>query len=709
MSKQLAAFALVAEEYEKTGDPLRGLKPLFAPMLHGRAGDQFDPEKFAADFTEAYGLQMSPFVASALAERMHELGLLDRHYDKNNGHEYFVSNFEWAAEPIAEAQVEKTIEFFVGWAEVQSAEYGKAYSRDALEDAVLTRLARPEFASVFTLQSEDKNARLRKLMGVAGAEVNAKDEAFYDYLVARFILHVEQNAPAVFDAISLVSYGALIADAVAGLAVTENGGVDGKKLRLVLDAPLLMDLLDLNSPAHKQYAFGLVEIAKGAGLMLATFDHCLDEVRHTIQATLDATSRGEGYGPMANRLRTEPGKRLSATLIRDHLRERVADLDITILRAETYRESRFEKWFPEDRVDQVRNAIGDLHENLEARIRDAESVAAVARLKQERSDAEDLFKAGTIFITRNSVLCKRVNRALSRGRVAPSPTFAIATDGQIAGVLWFVSGMRGVELSRRRLIANCSAAILPKRDIISRISSVLEGIQPELREEFETLMADSRASLCVMRLTAGDVDLVDRDKSIQLIEEMRAEIAAPAFERAIAAEERADAAERLAHELASDVSNKMAMVQGNISAEREMWESRIAEKNNESVVFNSQIAQLQYDLEKSLGEKAAAHDEYEKGRIKILNKVDALEKSLAKRRRDLIRLIRVFGILIAVAAAVGTFFWEDRYWVRVTVLLVSVFSIGVIESAAGDFMEWLAKKLTLGDQRAIELLKSTLE
>ncbi|MCW0447483.1 hypothetical protein [Xanthomonas sacchari] len=440
MSKELMAFALVAEEYERTGDPLRGLKPLFAPLLLAERGRPFNAERFSEDFTRTYGLQMTPFVAAALSERMQELNLLEKYHEKNVGDVYQVRNFEWAAEPIAEVQIEKTINLFLDWAEAKSSEYGKKFSRDDLEEAILVRLARPEFASIFVQQAEEKNSRLRKLMGVAGIDVNAKDEAFFDYLVAAFVLHAATNAPAVFDSISQISYGSLIADAVAGLAVPNMQEAKGNKLRLVFDAPLLLDLLDLNSPAHRQYAIGLLAIAKEAGLLLATFEHSLEEMRQTIQATLEASVRGEGYGPMAQRLRTEPGKRLSATLTRDRLREKVTDLGITIMRAEIYREARYAKWFPEENIDRIRNAIGDLHENLEARIRDAESVAAVARLKGERGGAESLFESGTIFVTRNSVLAKRVNRVLSRGRSGPHPTYTVATDGQIAGVLWFVGG-----------------------------------------------------------------------------------------------------------------------------------------------------------------------------------------------------------------------------------------------------------------------------
>ncbi|HGK7302639.1 TPA: hypothetical protein ACJ509_000469 [Stenotrophomonas maltophilia] len=706
MSKELTAFALVAEEYEKTGDPLRGLYPLFAPLLSEGKGHPFDPEKFSVSFTSAYGLEMSAFVASALAERMNDLGLLDREFDRNVGASYKVANFQWEAEPIAEAQVENTINLFVEWAEAQCQAYNKNIGSGVLEEAILARLARPEFASVFVTQSGEKNSRLRKIMGVAAVDVSAKDEAFLDYLVARFIIHVEENSPAVFDAISLISYGSLIADAVAGLAVTRTSGPSGRSLRLVFDAPLLMDLLDLNSSAHKQYAMGLIEIARDAGLQLATFDHCMEEVKFTIQATLDATARGEGYGPMANRIRTEPGKRLSATLVRDRLKTRVADLGITVLRADLYKEARYSKFFPEERVDQVRNAIGDLHEHLEARIRDAASVATVARLKQEKGDADELFDAGTIFVTRNSVLAKRVNRHLSKGRSSPSPTFVIATDGQIAGMLWFIRGMKGVELSRRRLIANCSAAILPKRELVSRISSILEGVQPELRQEFEVLMSDSRASLCVMRFTAGDVESVNGESSLELIEHMRAEISAPAVERAEAAEVRAGAAERRALDSQIELNSMSELAELDLIELKRIHQEQVDEKDRAQIKSELEVAQLRHDLDVARAADEQRVIDSNRAAVRRNKKIDGLEADLKGKRARVVKVVKYLSVFVSVSIPVLAFVFDTELVVKIISCLAAILSVGAVARWAEAFLERLSGRLFKADERLIEELRS---
>jgi hypothetical protein len=220
MGHPLVAFALVAEEYEKTGDPVRGLKPLFAPLLAGMQGQVFDPAAFAAAFTSAYGLAMSAFVAKALSDRLVGIGLLEA-----TEHERFVvSSEEQGNYEFDENEIDETVKIFVRWASKEVDRLARSIDENALEDAFLSRLARPGFASIFLEEdSGARSQRLKVMLGVGGVDPNAASEEFLDYLVSRFILTASSDAPEVFDAIASIAYGSLVADAVAGLAVPGAG------------------------------------------------------------------------------------------------------------------------------------------------------------------------------------------------------------------------------------------------------------------------------------------------------------------------------------------------------------------------------------------------------------------------------------------------------------------------------------------------------
>ena len=705
MGKQLVAFALVADEVERTGDPIKGLRPLFAPLLSGRSGQEFDAEKFASDFSEIYGLKMSTFVARALSERLEEIGLLTRSYDVATGEKFRVADFEWNSEAIQEHQIEQTITLFVAWAQKQTEVTEIRFSDAQLEAGLLSRLSRPEFASIFTRAAEDKTKRLRGMLGISGLEVAPKSDAYLDFLVAQFLLEAAQKAPDVFFAISQISYGSLLADAVAGLALPDvtDGGVSHEDFFVVLDGPIVLDLLNLNSREHMIYAEGLLDIIRRSGIRVGVFEHSLEEMKHTIDATLASDARGEGFGPMAHRFRTEQGQRAYAALVRDSLRKRVGDLGIEFLVAEHYRSPAYFKFFPEQRVDDVRNSIGDLHAHVDARARDAESVAAVARMKGARGNAESIFDSVAIFVTRNSVLCKRVLRTLARGYSDPMPRFTIATDGQLAGVLWFVSGIEGLDLSRKRLIANCSAAILPGKEVVARIAAFLEGVRPELKADFEALMADSRASLCTMRLTGGDPDQIDEAKALEIVEAMRKELAAPALERANAAEMEA----ALARQEAAKASNEARQVVETIQNNMNEVEGRRAEEVKR---FDLTIADFSMKLEVAEGDLRETRRREEERVSDALRKISSCESAL-KRKVDLVFRFLEFIAVILIAASAFLDIWGDVFtgiWVKIVLSLVALLTIGVVEKFLKNRAKLLIRRMFRSDQRYIDGLKAGL-
>jgi hypothetical protein len=75
-SRQLIVFAFVADGFAKTGDITTGLEPLFAPILQRHTGSRFDPELFAREISETYGIAMHPYVALDLAPKLVQAGLL---------------------------------------------------------------------------------------------------------------------------------------------------------------------------------------------------------------------------------------------------------------------------------------------------------------------------------------------------------------------------------------------------------------------------------------------------------------------------------------------------------------------------------------------------------------------------------------------------------------------------------------------------------
>jgi hypothetical protein len=529
MPNSLAAFALVAHEFERTGDAVLGLNPLFAPIIAERSGQLFEPAWFGSRFTALYGYHMGPVIAQALIDRLVQSKLL-RTERVGAGIVHRCSEDITTTGGFGEDRVLRLTESFVNRATQILQPLNKLIPAAQLQQAFLDRIARPEFTSIFLVPERAKlPARILTLRSSTPKFQEWSLEQAIDFLTADFVLHLNESSPEAFADLAAIAFGALVADAVSALAIPGQGSrpAGDDALRVVIDGPLLLDALNVNSPEHYDYAIGLLGLFKNAGLRLATFDHILAEMETLIRRTLEHFQAGDAYGPLAAQLRVNDSHRLFATYIANTLEEEVRNLGVAVLRSKIYEEARFANFFPEDREDSLRNALGDVHHQLERRLVDAKSIATVVRLKNERRAPSSVLESGTIFVTRNSVLARKVNSFLASGRSEPEPRYTCLTDGQLAGLLWFIGGSTSIHLSRMRLIANCASAVTPRKDVIAQMSDTLERLNPKHREQFVLLMQDRRASLCPMRHTAGFATGVSDAVAENTLDEMRAVVAEP--------------------------------------------------------------------------------------------------------------------------------------------------------------------------------------
>ncbi|WP_267116602.1 hypothetical protein [Xanthomonas sacchari] len=262
--------------------------------------------------------------------------------------------------------------------------------------------------------------------------------------------------------------------------------------------------------------------------------------------------------------------------------------------------------------------------------------------------------------------------------------------------------MKGVELSRRRLIANCSAAVLPRRELISRIASTLEGIEPELRQEFETLMADGRASLCIMRLTAGDMDLIDRDKSLALVEEMRKELVAPVIERAETAEARAAEIEKLATVKLEEATQKIQDVQLDVSRIKEEGVRQASE-------FDLQFAQLRLEIENEKLDKLNVAGELERTQVRLLQDIGVRSSAYERKRLRFSRRLRAELLVLAVIIIAAAVSQDSALWIRISAALVSIVTMGAFARIGDRVLRKLADRQFKRDLEAIDALKAHLK
>lgn len=565
-SHALVAFAFVEDAYAKTGDIVSGLLPLFAPLLAGKMGRQFDPKSFADDVSARYGIPMSPLVAEGLVERLAEAKLL--YLEDKESRVYRVSSVRIPDTPIDEKSIDGVLDEFVAFANRSLSSLGLEQPSEGLKSGLLARLTSAQFLSA--VERKEKNYFVGNKLTLKKAEEPEDSvdlESAIDVLSAEFALRTMSRGGASAELLVKIATGALIAEVILTLQAP-SGGDAFDDLSVFIDAPLLLDKLDLSSVELREFANSLFELMEKAHVRMAVFSHTLEEMRGTILGPLDAMRRGdEPFGPLGSRIRLDSSHAAYARSVLDTLEEKVKSLQVTVLDADVLRTEAGLQRLSVETEESLRNNVGPLHVGLERRIRDAASIASIMRLRSGRR-AQSIAAAGSLLVTRNPVVSSLSRAHLVFKRLIDSDEVPPAiTDRTLAGYLWFVVGGNVGAITRQKLIANCAYVMIPKADIISKVRQYLTEIDAEKAEMFSALLLDNRAQRCLVHTTLGFPSAVNAGNVDAILQEVRESVAGELLEKA----ERREAELTAAHQ-----AELLALSEGQRAAELEYQSAILA-------------------------------------------------------------------------------------------------------------------------------------
>ena len=543
--RELIAFAFVEEAYSRTGDLVAGVMPLFVPVLAKKYGRKFEPTEFAADVQRTYDIPMSPLVASGLVEKLAEARLLS--LDEAEPHTYRIAVREAAADQFDERGADTLLREFTEFANVSLDPLGLRQEPDLLASAFLQRLTSAQFLS-FTDRRE-KNYYQGKKISLNKVEDDAYDaiqlEQALDVLSAEFALRKLEEGGAPAELLNRLLTGAMIAEVVLTLQASSSAEALSK-VNAAFDGPLILDYLDLSSPELRDYSNDLFELVEKSGIHKVVFKHTIEEMKGTLRGPLEAMQRGDQpFGPLGNRIRLDSSHAAYARETLADLDRRVEDMGFEIIDANSLATSEVMKFCDASTEDSLRNNIGPILENLDRRIRDAQSIAAVLRARGDAGESKTIADARWILVTRNDAVAQRSHSFLVGRKLLSSDAVPPAvTDRRLAGYLWFAVGGSLGSLSRKKLVANCSNVMSPRTDVVSKVRQYLTELDPQKANLFIALMRDQRAQRCLVHSTLGFPSAVTPNNADQLLAEVRSSVAAEVREES----ERREAELKRAHD-----------------------------------------------------------------------------------------------------------------------------------------------------------------
>lgn len=546
-ARTLIAYCALAERLSHPkSNMFQALVPFFAEACQDFAGEIFDASKFSSAVKKNYGIEIPKLAALGIAEQLANEGILEvvSGYANSTTYKYSVSIQSASKEvsSVTESDVQKILELFRAYCSSSielSPEKSATLNSDFLDRLLhidsMRLLARRE-ASIATKRTASTLLLKRE---TSESEEEIQHSLHLDFLVSSFLIDLRDSDSNAFETVSNIAFANMAAEAIACFREPTGGASDLSGLTVLLDTPLVLDMLGVNAE-YQDYGKDLLSMLKASGCSVAVLDHSIAEAENTVQAKLSFLR--SGINQLATGTSAKPN---FLAALSSNIAERVETrLGITV------------KKDPEINLHRrSQNTVGDIESqmttrmsawrNEDAKDHDRQSVWAMISLRDSTTLQPRICQVGWLLLTRNTPLIKIANDSWkmwlkgstkhSQANIERWAPMAM-TDKQFAGYVWARNGGGPSTISQSLLLAHCSAAVRPRADIKAKAYNLLlEMHGQEEALDIIALFEDREGGRALMRATLGDPEDVTAQRMPYILE--RVKLAAGEFAAARAREE----------------------------------------------------------------------------------------------------------------------------------------------------------------------------
>jgi len=509
--RALITFATVSDALERSNDFLLGIAPLFGAVAEECAGEIFEADKFSRDVKAKFGLAIPDDVASFLAPRLVKAGLVETRSIGKDDKALF-----WTTARISPPGDTSTIENKL---DAVIAEFSNFVGQ--LDAIVVTNYSTSELEEMiydFLLSRDELLISAQSALAGASHSATKKFESEKEYVSARFLQYLADGRPDLFTFVSDIANAVLISEVIIDLGMEKPANIK-TTLDVYVDAPLMMDLLDLSGPERKSYAEQVVKGLKSVGAHLFIFDHSVDEIRDNLHGMFAKQSQ-QRHGPTAEAIRRRVVDESYARYVMQNAEHAVETTGIPIFKnpESTLTVSQRAFFNDDDRMALLHLLISH-YQYDKARERDMRSLEIVIA-KRKGLKTSNLFGAGNLLLTHNLVL-SAISRKFMRDHKAYEYERVPSIIGTLFAALWLQLGAQErIEISRRKLIVACAEAVRIRPEIIARMKESLRKIVPEKAEQFDAMMSQPRFMRLAMDASLGQETYLTQDKAVEAFDKL---------------------------------------------------------------------------------------------------------------------------------------------------------------------------------------------
>jgi hypothetical protein len=597
LTPTLLTFCYIKDTFDRSGDLMLGLAPLFVPIASKFRGKQFEPAEFVREVQNFYGISMPEAVAEELAIRLNKSGYLRAQDIEPYVQKLFYNdNYDSVLASVPEIpDVEVQIEALITHVRREFVRLFPGKPDDGIEVHILTALANLNFSKEFSAAQTD-SATAKKPAG----EKESKESDAIGIIVADYILEAKNNDPTRFNALLLISGGALLTQVVATIKNPPTRGVLARQLTVYFDTPMVLQYFGFEGFEKQQAISAIISSLKIVKAQWGVYRQNVQEM-HALLKRVTESIHFHGHADF------EVGRCVTASAsLRTRAREIIQNPDGTIKRVgfKILETSYFS--------DKVRSVVPPRFElgltekirpmgKMDSREVDASAVCNTVRQRQENRPS-DYLKAHAIFVSPNASLVSVAQDELgASGLLLTGEISYVLTTAQLAGILWIAAGAGGAELPAKTLLANCVAALASNQPVIDRMREILSSLGEQEARDFEGIIANDRCAYYLTKLTAGRPVLLTKETGLEVFEELR---------RRVAVDVEKDAAQKYTQTL-QEKEQEHALKFDEISAELAQQKDQAEQALEAEKIARADMARKLEELEKSVtaiaGQRESAH------------------------------------------------------------------------------------------------------
>lgn len=493
----LVSLALVKVNWDKRQ---RGFLDMFAPMVAECVRLQESDVVSVPDLQSAvrtrFGLELPQNVIKSILRRVRQSGYV---YDEKGAVYRDTKKLEGLQFHDIQRQTLEQHESLVGsLAAYAKDEFGCSWSSDESAEALLRYL---ETHQLVGLRDTGRPAAVGTSFPTTA---NRSDR--HHYVVASFVRSLEQQCSPQYEYVETVVKGNMLANAIF---LADPGQIDRRfhRTEIYFDTGFLIFALGYAGRVRQEPCAELLALLYELGADLRCFRHTCDEVHGVLYACQLRISTGrtvDAYGPSVEYFVSQGVTASDIELYMSQLESNLQSLRIEVVDTPSYDVHKYV--VDETALSQRLRESITYHKDLAVE-RDVRSISAIVRLRAGyRSRHFEDCRA--LMVTPNSGLVSASRRFFQEQDEAPSIPVCV-TDHVLTSLLWVKRPLKAPDLPRKRLIADCYAAMQPSPALWNAYMAEvarLENAGQTSPEDVYLLRYAVEAKLALMELTLGEVE-----------------------------------------------------------------------------------------------------------------------------------------------------------------------------------------------------------